>query len=213
MKPVYKKLRLAVLGAGLLSMVGLSFAQQGSPPGPPRFRLKSPVVRNNGGVLPVKYTCDGEGISPPLYWENPPDDTRSYAILMLHIPPGDEAEHVYMVVYNIPADVNALPEGSTDIGVWGQHSMRGRETGYTPPCSGGGGLRIYTATIYALNVPEISIDAPPGRATMAQLKAEIRGRVMDSTYLDVVIQRGSNAPDAAAGGMGGMAGMAGMGGG
>ena len=49
MKPVYKKLRLAVLGAGLLSMVGLSFAQQGSPPGPPRFRLKSPVVRNNGG--------------------------------------------------------------------------------------------------------------------------------------------------------------------
>lgn len=203
MNPAYRKLRLALLAAVLLSMTALSFAQRGAPPGPPRFRLKSPEVRNNGGVLPARYTCDGEGISPPLYWENVPAGTESYAIIMLHIPPGDEAEHVYMVLYNIPADVYELAEGSTDIGVWGQHSMRGRETGYTPPCSGGGGLRIYTATIYALSVPAITINAPPGLATMAQLKEAMRGNVIDSTYLDVVIQRGSNAPDAAGGGMGG----------
>jgi len=213
MKPIYRKMQLVLLAAGLLSLTGHAFAQQGSPPGPPRFRLKSPVVRNNGGALPVKYTCDGEQISPPLTWENPPAGTGSYAIIMMHIPPGDEAEHVYMVLYNIPANVDALPEDSRDIGVWGQHSMRGGNTGYTPPCSGGGGMRIYTATIYALNVPEITIDAPPGLATMAQLKAAIYGKVIDSTYLDVTYQRGSNAPNAAAGGMGGMGGMGGIGGG
>jgi phosphatidylethanolamine-binding protein (PEBP) family uncharacterized protein len=206
MKLIYKRMQLVLLAAGVLSMTGYAFAQQGSPPGPPRFRLKSPVVRNNGSALPVKYTCDGEGISLPLFWENPPDGTRSYAIIMMHIPPDDEAEHVYMVLYNIPADVNALPEGSTDIGVWGQHSMRGKETGYTPPCSGGGGAKIYTATIFALTVPEISIDAPAGLATRAQLKAAIYGKVIDSTYLDVTYQRGGNAPNAAAGGMGGMGG-------
>jgi len=206
MKPIYRKMQLALLAAGLLSLTGHAFAQRGSPPGPPRFRLKSPVVRNNGSALPVKYTCDGEQISPPLTWENPPAGTKSYAIIMIHIPPDDEAEHVYIVLYNIPANVDALPEDSRDIGVWGRHSMRGQETGYTPPCSGGGGIRIYTATIYALTLPEITIDAPPGLATMAQLKAAIYGKVIDSTYLDVTYQRGSNAPNAAAGGMGGMGG-------
>ena len=206
MKISIRKIRFALLTAGLLSLTGLALAQIGSPPGPVRFRLKSPAVPNNGGALPIKYTCDGESISPPFTWNEPPAGTKSFALTMHHIPPGDEAEHVYIVLYNIPGNVRALPEGSKDIGTWGQHTMRKKESGYTPPCSGGGGAKIYTATLFALSVPEIKIDAPPGMATREQLLAAIQGKVLASTYLDVTYLRGALAPNAAMGAAGNGAG-------
>ena len=195
-------LQITALTAGLLSLTGVTLAQKGAPAGPARFRLKSSAVPNNGGALPIKYTCDGESVSPPFNWINPPEGTKSFAMTMHHIPPGDEAEHVYIVLYNIPADVRALPENSKDIGTWGQHTMRKKESGYTPPCSGGGGAKIYTATLFALSVPEIKIDAPPGLATREQLLAAIQGKVIASTYLDVTYLRGANAPNSSGSGMG-----------
>ncbi len=196
-----KTFRILLLATGLMSLSGMSLAQKGSAPGPVRFRLKSSAVPNNGGALPIKYTCDGESISPPFTWNDPPEGTKSFAMTMHHIPPGDEAEHVYIVLYNIPANVRALPENSKDIGTWGQHTMRKKETGYTPPCSGGGGAKIYTATLFALSVPELKIDAPPGLATREQLLAAMQGKVLASTYLDVTYLRGANAPNASSNGM------------
>lgn len=206
---------LALAATALLSASGFALAQRGSAPGPVRFRLKSPVVMNNGSALPVEYTCDGESASPPLTWSNPPAGTKSYALTMHHIPPGDEAEHVYMVLYNIPASVTALPKNVKDIGTWGAHTMRGLAAGYTPPCSGGGGAKIYTITLYALSVPEVKVEAAKGGlATMQQLREAIRGKVLDSTYLDVTYLRAnSGAEPAAGGGMGGGGGMGAAGGG
>ena len=195
--------RTVILAISLVSLNGSALAQKGSPPGPVRFRLKSPAVPNNGGALPIKYTCDGESISPPFTWNEPPEGTKSFALTMHHIPPGDEAEHVYMVLYNLPSTLRSLAENAKDIGTWGQHSMRKKETGYTPPCSGGGGAKIYTATLYALSVPEIKIDAPPGLATKDQLLEAIKGKVLGSTYMDVTYLRGTNAPNSSTGGMGG----------
>lgn len=215
MKQASTTLRSVLLAAALLAATGLVLAQRGAEPGPPRFRLKSPVVMNNGSALPVKYTCDGESASPPLVWSNPPAGTKSYALTMHHIPPGDEAEHVYMVLYNIPATVMSLPENVKDVGTWGAHTMRGLAAGYTPPCSGGGGAKIYTITLYALSVPEVKVEAAKGGlATMQQVREAIRSKVLDSTYLDVTYLRASEA-GAAGEGMGGGAGMGagGMGGG
>jgi Raf kinase inhibitor-like YbhB/YbcL family protein len=196
-----RTLTIALLTTAMLSAAGQALAQRGSAPGPVRFRLKSPVVNNNGGSLPVKYTCDGESVSPPLVWTNPPAGTQSYALTMHHIPPGDEAEHVYMVLFNIPPSVNSLPENVKDIGTWGAHTMRGLAAGYTPPCSGGGGAKIYTVTLYALSVPQLKIDAPNGLVTMQQLRDAIRGKVLDSTYLDVTYLR-ANSTEASSTGMG-----------
>jgi len=211
MKAGFRTVGVTLVAAALLSAAGLALAQRGSAPGPARFRIKSPVVNNNGGSLPVEYTCDGASASPPLTWSNPPAGTQSYALTMHHIPPDDEAEHVYMVLYNIPANINALPKNVKDIGTWGAHTMRGLGAGYTPPCSGGGGMKIYTVTLYALSVPQIKIDAPNGLATMQQLREAIRGKVLDSTYLDVTYLRASGS-ESAAGGMGGGAGGMGAGG-
>lgn len=34
-----------------------------------------------GGTIPKKYTCDGKDISIPLSWTDPPEGTKSYALI------------------------------------------------------------------------------------------------------------------------------------
>ena len=56
--------------------------------------------------------CTGENLSPPLAWANPPTGTKSFA-LMVHDPDAPTGSGWWhWVVYDIPADVAALPEGA-----------------------------------------------------------------------------------------------------
>ena len=34
------------------------------------------------GDIPVKYTCDGQDVSPLLAWGEPPQGTRAFALIM-----------------------------------------------------------------------------------------------------------------------------------
>jgi len=34
-----------------------------------------------GSMIPVKYTCDGDDISPPLNWSGVPEGTQSFALI------------------------------------------------------------------------------------------------------------------------------------
>ena len=34
-----------------------------------------------GGMIPAKYTCDGQNISPPLKWQQAPQGTKSFALI------------------------------------------------------------------------------------------------------------------------------------
>jgi len=45
------------------------------------IKLRSPAFED-GGMIPGKYTCDGDDVSPHLNWENIPDGTQSIAIIM-----------------------------------------------------------------------------------------------------------------------------------
>ncbi|MCD6353344.1 MAG: YbhB/YbcL family Raf kinase inhibitor-like protein, partial [Proteobacteria bacterium] len=36
---------------------------------------------NEGEMIPKQYTCDGQDISPPLAWNDPPEDTKSLALV------------------------------------------------------------------------------------------------------------------------------------
>jgi len=48
------------------------------------FQLRSPAFID-GGVLPIEFTGDGEGISPPLAWTAGPPGTKGYALIMSHV--------------------------------------------------------------------------------------------------------------------------------
>ena len=64
---------------------------------------------NNEERIPTKYTCDGQDISPPLQWSDPPQDTKSL-VLICDDPDAPGGTWVHWVLYNIPASTGALPE-------------------------------------------------------------------------------------------------------
>ncbi len=112
------------------------------------FELTSSAFAQGKGI-PVKYTCDGQDISPPLQWSEPPEGTQSFA-LIVDDPDAPVGTWVHWVLFNIPAEIRDLPEqtsppaDSRD----GQNSW-GR-TGYGGPCPPGGTHR-YFFKLYALD--------------------------------------------------------------
>jgi Raf kinase inhibitor-like YbhB/YbcL family protein len=116
------------------------------------FKLTSSVFAP-GETIPVEYTCDGADISPPLAWQDPPQDTESFA-LIADDPDAPGGTWVHWVLYNLPAESRALPEAippdaqSADGGRHGMNSWK--RLGYDGPCPPGGTHR-YLFKLYALD--------------------------------------------------------------
>jgi phosphatidylethanolamine-binding protein (PEBP) family uncharacterized protein len=107
----------------------------------------------NNGILPAKYTCDGSSISPPIAWSGVPSGTKSFAVVMHHVPPSGD-NHVYMLLYNIPSSVSSLSEKSANVGLFGINTVNGKIE-YSPPCSQGPGAKLYIMTVYALSTEPV----------------------------------------------------------
>ncbi len=178
----------------VLIAAGLGAAQvclaQDAPAKAAGFTLSSPAFVD-GGALPVEFTCDGQRASPPLDWAHAPAGTQSYAVTMHHIPgPGDK--HVYLVVYNIPANVHGLAKNGKDVGTFGINTVNGQQE-YTPPCSKGPGPKKYTITAYALSAAP-KMDGPADAITMDALLAAIKNTTLATAVMNVTVDRTGKVP-------------------
>jgi hypothetical protein len=63
---------------------------------------------SEGAPIPVKYTCDGQDLSPPLRWSNLPGGTKSLA-LVCEDPDAPVGIWVHWVLYDIPPSLTGLP--------------------------------------------------------------------------------------------------------
>jgi phosphatidylethanolamine-binding protein (PEBP) family uncharacterized protein len=156
LKNYYSLAVAALCGLSLLSLAGCTASAQTTPtsslttstPTSSNFTLSSQAFID-GGLMGAQFTCDGAGVSPALLWKNAPAGTTSYAITMHHLPPANEAKHVYMLIYDLPAGSDHLEQAST-IGSWGKNTVNGKLE-YTPPCSTGPGRKDYIFGVYALS--------------------------------------------------------------
>lgn len=73
------------------------------------FELRSPAF-SSGEDIPVKYTCDGADVSPPLRWSDPPEKTKGFA-LIADDPDAPVGTWVHWLLYGLAATVRELPEG------------------------------------------------------------------------------------------------------
>lgn len=153
------------------------------------FTLTSPDV-TDGGNLPPEYTGDGSGATLPLAWKGAPVGTKSYAIIMDHLAPGNVMKS-YWVVWDIPATVTSVPKNTKDMGKVGV-SFKG-QLGYEPPHSQGPGAKTYVLTIYALSAPA-QITQSPREVTREVLLAAMKDKVLATSSLRVVYTRSGNAP-------------------
>jgi phosphatidylethanolamine-binding protein (PEBP) family uncharacterized protein len=148
------------------------------------FVLSSPEVMD-GGNLPKDYTGDGSGATLPLSWKGAPAGTKSYALVMDHLAPGNVMKS-YWNVWDIPPTVSSLPKNVQGVGKVGT-SFKG-ELGYEPPHSQGPGAKTYVLTVYALSSP-LQITQSPREVSRDVLLSAMKDKVLASSSLSVVYTR------------------------
>jgi Raf kinase inhibitor-like YbhB/YbcL family protein len=129
------------------------------------FVLDSPAFRD-GDPIPARYTQDGDNVSPPLGWRDPPPNTQSF-VLIVEDPDAPKGMFRHWAVYDIPAGRGALPEGVGEGLAQGVNGFgNARYDGPAPPQ--GHGRHTYHFRLAALGVASLGVS--PG-ATVEQIWA------------------------------------------
>ena len=134
------------------------------------FTLTSPAFRE-GDEIPRKFTCDGDDLSPSLGWSNPPDNTRSFALIM-DDPDAPRGTFTHWLLHDVPGDARKLGEG-----VRSGTSLKndfGRP-GYGGPCPPPGKPHRYFFTLYALDAPSLRLGGSTRKDLEEAMKAHTLG--------------------------------------
>lgn len=158
--------------------------------------LSSPAFAY-GGRLPVRFTADGEGVSPPLVWSDVPEGTRSLALIVEDPDAPALQPLVHALVWNLPPDERRLPEGAIakDGGGMDDGPEIGRNSffgdGWLPPDPPTGhGSHDYVFQLFALS-EAADIGSHPGRSGFMRA---IAGHVLGAGMLVGTYSRGEDAP-------------------
>lgn len=152
--------------------------------------IYSPAFRNND-TIPVRFTCNGEDVSPPLQWSGIPKKAKSLVLIVddpdAPDPSAPKITWVHWVVYNIPPytqgipedlQPSRLPEGAQ------QGSNDWNCTGYGGPCPPIG-RHHYCHKLYALDdvLPDL------GHANKADIEKAMQGHVLAKAELVGTFQK------------------------
>ena len=151
---------------------------------PAKIKLESPAFRD-GGPLPTRFTCDGEGASPPFSWRDVPGEARDLVLVVedRDVPVG---AFTHWTVWKLPFEPdgrgrilegNVAPEmdqGRNDLG----------SRGWIPACPpDGDGPHRYVFTLHALDeVLDLPDGAPPGAVRSAIAATGIADARLGATY-------------------------------
>ena len=117
------------------------------------FTLSSSAFAS-GDAIPMRFTCDDANVSPPLAWSGAPAGTKCYALIVddpdAPDPAAPKRVWVHWVLYDIPAKVTELAEGSASIVGAHDGTNDDKTTGYSGPCPPVGRHR-YFHKLYALD--------------------------------------------------------------
>lgn len=117
---------------------------------PERITVTSPAFVD-GGMIPQRFTCDGENVAPPLSWSRAPVGTRAIAVVV-EDPDAPGGTFVHWVVLDLPPTATSVPPGTP---------------GYRGPCPPRGDTpHRYVFSVYALREP-VGSRSEIGRAAIA----------------------------------------------
>jgi len=141
-----------------------------------------------GDKIPVKYTCVGQDVSPPLEWSQPPSGTQTFA-LILDDPDAPGGVFTHWVIFNISSDNLRLPEAIPTQAQLPDGASQGKNdfgrVGYGGPCPPPGRPHRYQFTLYAVDQ---SLDLRAG-VSKKQLLSAMEGHVLAQGQLTGTYQR------------------------
>jgi len=143
------------------------------------FALTSEAFAD-GQPIPTQFTCDGTDQPPPLAWAEPPDGTRSIA-LIVDDPDAPSGTFRHWGVYDIPPNARSLggafPEAVNDFG----------KPGYGGPCPPKGhGPHHYRFKLLALDVGKLNLQ--PG-ASVSEVEVQSSQHLLGRAELTGTYER------------------------
>ncbi|WP_338563157.1 YbhB/YbcL family Raf kinase inhibitor-like protein [Erwinia sp. E_sp_B04_7] len=155
----------------------------------PVFTLNSPDFNDNdlmaktfAGNAKGNASCTGEGISPALSWNNPPEGTKSFALTIVD-PVGAKGLGVnHMVAYNIPFQRTSFARGelSDGKGYTGGKNTPGTIRYYGPCPPAGSGQHHYNFTLIATDLPANGLGQG---LTREELLSKLKGHTLGAAGL------------------------------
>jgi Raf kinase inhibitor-like YbhB/YbcL family protein len=138
----------------------------------------------NGDPIPAKYSRDGDDMSPPLSWEEPPEETTEFALICDDPDAPQDEPWVHWLVYCIPGDRRNLPEGTAGGGFEGQNSWGDAAYGGPQPPRGDA-PHHYHFKLFALD-DTLSLGLG---ATRHDLQEAMEGHILDTAETVGTFQR------------------------
>jgi Raf kinase inhibitor-like YbhB/YbcL family protein len=123
--------------------------------------VTSPAFGDNDRI-PVRYTADGDDMSPPLRWQGAPEGVAEYAVIC-EDPDAPHGTFIHWVIYNIPGNYDHLDDGIMQVSELDNGAMQGKNSfgkfGYGGPAPPKGKPHRYEFKVYALGA---KLDLPAG---------------------------------------------------
>jgi Raf kinase inhibitor-like YbhB/YbcL family protein len=157
------------------------------------FALQSPAF-SAGGRLPVQYTCEGAGESPPLAWSGAPPGTAAFSLIEQDMDLTDGAEpFTEWLVYNMPRTVTMLDAGVPARPLLTNGSQQGQNSrqtiGYSSPCPREGEPPHHLS--FELYAQDGFVTLETG-ATPDAVRTALAGHIVAQAQLTAVVARGLN---------------------
>jgi Raf kinase inhibitor-like YbhB/YbcL family protein len=123
-----------------------------------KLQIRSTVFAHNGHI-PVRYTCEGENVNPPLEFSEIPEGTKSLA-LIVEDPDAPHGVFDHWLVWNISPNTSIAE--AMNPGISGTNSFG--KTGFGGPCPPSGTHR-YFFRVYALDA-ELELEAGANKVAL-----------------------------------------------
>jgi len=114
------------------------------------MKLMSDDFKDNE-LLDAKFSYRKKNISPHLKWEDPPSNTKSFAV-SCNDPDAPGGDWIHWLVVNIPGNINEIPQGGPVPGIELKNDFG--QVGYGGPAPPSGTHR-YAFRIFALNIEKL----------------------------------------------------------
>ena len=141
------------------------------------------------GPLPVPYTADGDGLSPPLQWSGLPDDTRSVVLIVEDADSPTPRPLVHAIAVGLAPEDGALREGALNDDEEAPDRARLGRNSYlqagwlAPDPPPGHGKHRYAFQVFAL-AGAVDMPETPGRDALMDVLARdaIASGLLIGTY-------------------------------
>lgn len=136
-----------------------------------------------GQKIPRHFTGDGMDVSPPLRWSDPPQGTKSFAVVC-DDPDAARGNWVHWLLYDLPRATRGLPENlppDPDLNDGSHHGVNDfGYVGYGGPAPPRGKPHRYSFRVYALDTDELGLLSG---ATKEQVLTAMTGHVLEEGQL------------------------------